>query len=242
MNVSLTNQWNLVQLRINLQLRLGWCQMRLKPIYEDNVRYIRKFLNFCYADFHNALVEDQRRVFGELLSLSIRSACIPPIVARTPSKELWNMIKVYQQDLKEFLEWFVDKNAKGMKLHFSLPCLFVNGKMNQQDNFNLYVLTSTGSKFIDLEALKQDRYIEIVATFREPRAMQERIKVPTIGIDFLRAIDGSLDDSLLRCPKCKKIFFNPTKRKQVYCSTQCRNLAGVHRIRAKQRKPKKQKT
>ena len=70
---------------------------------------------------------------------------------------------------------------------------------------------------------------------RVNKPSQNAIHVHWGVVNFFEALKGFPTSSLSRCPHCENVFFNPTKRKKIYCSPRCQNTAGVQRVRKKQK-------
>ena len=80
----------------------------------------------------------------------------------------------------------------------------------------------------------------IVNNLADDSLLAQKIRCPQIAVRFLESLDGKRIGAFLRCPECNQIFYNSTKRKQIYCGPRCRILSGVHRARKKERSQKKQ--
>lgn len=212
--------------------------MDIKTRTENKIRFIKRYIDFCYADFENETIENQNFLFSEIKCMSFGiNFTFSMEEFGSPTDEEWEFLKECQKDLKKFLFWLFDSLNHSLKLIFKLPSYFTSGYVRDK-TYKFEISSSLGYIDSNLQFRMERNYLEVLANFSAPPKTPERIEIPWIGIELLKAFDGFPNNSLLRCQKCEKIFFNHTKRKQVYCSPKCRNLAGVHRIRKKQREKK----
>ncbi len=59
----------------------------------------------------------------------------------------------------------------------------------------------------------------------------KEICVPYGAQTFFEIMKGRATDVLLRCPNCKKIFVNTTRRHMIYCQKSCRTHYAVKKLR-----------
>ena len=206
-------------------------------------RFIKQFIDFCYADLENASISEKRRLFDETIGILYDYNFPASPTLLPPFEIIWPGLLKDQVGAHDFLEWLFEHKGLDYGLSFSLPHRFTAGGGNPDELFFLRKLRPSkfNRKPEQIGWATDDVSINIVSLRDASKEIIETA-YPWIVIKFLEALDGYAVKMLLRCPKCDQIFFNPTKRKQVYCSSKCRALAGVHRARRKERANRKAKT
>jgi len=204
--------------------------------------YIKMFIDFCYADLKNRSTLEKRRLFDELIG-NLYEINFLAMATNSPIpslKKIWPVFEHDQSIALNFIDWLFDNKGFDYALTFMMPYTFMIGGGETAGIF-AYREAPFFLKVSEEEQAVKARYdIEVtIAKSEYPYRAIAKAIYPFIVIKFLKALDNKGTGTILRCPKCTKIFFNPTKRKQVYCSTKCRALAGVHRARKKQRQLKK---
>ena len=128
----------------------------------------------------------------------------------------WEFIKDTQQEMKEHLEWFTENFQEGASISVNVP--FILSTIRDEFHFSLSQSLVTSDS--------------IVLSLRR-NEKEETQKVSFPFFKFIQSLHGFSRNSLIKCPMCNKIFFNPSKRVMKYCSPKCRSNAGVQRFREK---------
>jgi len=192
----------------------------------ESIRYLEEFIEFCQSDLKNPSSIGKEKWIKSLTTLLYPYFFVRNVLESTDKD--WLEILSVQQELLDFLNWVTDHLEEERELHFMAPSVFAwaGGK---RANSVFSQSPSTARWF--LEKKLQIRYVSGSGK-QEPKPPGP----PWGVVNFFEALKGFPTSSLSRCPHCGKVFFNPTKRKKVYCSSLCQNTAGVQRLRKKRKK------
>ena len=136
----------------------------------------------------------------------------------------WLKVLSVQQELLKFLNWITDHLEEGVEVDYMPPITFGCAPGKSPNNF-FFQRPSTDRWMLG-------KKLDI----RVKKPLQNAIHVHWSVLNFIEALKKFPTSSLSRCPHCGNVFFNPTKRKKIYCSSLCQNTAGVQRLRKKQKK------
>ena len=193
----------------------------------ESTIYLEEFIEFCQSDLTDPSSLERRKWIASLQTKLFYPYFFVRNVSESADKE-WSKILSIQQELLGFLNWITDHLENEGELHFMAPSAFAWAGGSRPDSVFSHS-PSTARWF--LEKKLTIRYI-----FGPGKQKPKSISLPWGVVNFFEALKGFPKSSLSRCPHCGKVFFNPTKRKKIYCSPLCQNTAGVQRLRKKQKK------
>jgi len=192
----------------------------------DRLFYIGVFIEFCQSDLTNPSPKEKIDCIIMLQEFLFRPYFAFPN-ALEPTDEEWLEVLSVQQELLDFLNWMTDNLEEKWELHFMAPStLEWAGGKGPDSVFRRR--PSTVRRLLE-------RKLRIRFFSETGKPGSESNSVPWGVMNFFEALEGLSTSSLARCPHCEKIFFNPTKRKKIYCSPLCQNTAGVQRLRKKRK-------
>jgi hypothetical protein len=167
----------------------------------------------------------QCSLLGPVFYLSSKMLILLDTQAQHPYQDLLKMIKdpwidLYKslKQLNEFLNWLIDLSNDEKTKEYMLE--FLSGN----------IITWHKGVFHRVEGIKQPKtivYLNEVGNEKRPKKIKEMV-LGNGFIEFIKAIDGAEISRLKKCGKCERIFFQPSARPKIYCSTRCRvskNLA-----------------
>lgn len=201
--------------------------MKTMKTKTDRLFYLRVFIEFCQSDLTNPTPKEK---FDRIIML--QKFLLPPYFAvrnaLEPTDEEWLEVLSVQQELLDFLNWMTDNLEEKWELDFMAPSTFAWAGGKRPNSVFLHH-PSTDRWFRDKKLT-----IRYVSGSGKPKP--KTVSLPWGVVSFFEALKEFPTSSLLRCPHCGNVFFNPTKRKKVYCSSLCQNTAGVQRLRKKRKK------
>lgn len=229
-DIQTTTQYNGNPTRLKYESRYKEMAKKL----DSNADLINEFIRFCYEELKEAALTDRLNQQFEYLNrvLSEKTTGMAPI-----GQDPWEVYLKYQKECHTFLEWFYDNRYTDIFLVYNLPNAFMMAGREKAKSFFLSSYDGSPERAdlfqntFDMERLGQE--IPITIFNRNDDTKPWRKAFPRSSVAFLNAIANYPVESLIRCPECKKIFFNPTKRKKKFCTLRCQNLAAVHRMRQK---------
>lgn len=185
---------------------------------EDKIQFIKGFLDCCYADLGNVATEVDKKYWANQFSTmgfrikNDRNLHRPEEILISD----WKLIRDTHQEMKEHLEWFIENFQEGVSISVDVP--FILSTIRDEFNFSLFKsLLTSDSIALSLRQDEKEETQEVLFPF----------------FKFIQSLHGFSRNSLIKCPECDRIFFNPSKRAMKYCSPKCRSNAGVQRFREK---------
>ena len=118
--------------------------MDSKTRTENKVRFIKRFIDFCYADFENESPANKNMLFSQIGCLSFGIGFNHEMEFGSPPDDQWELLKECQKDLKKFIEWCFDNLNHSIKLFFQIRSVFTSGFEGVKDTYNFEILSSAG--------------------------------------------------------------------------------------------------
>jgi len=217
---------------------------------DNKIDYIQLVIDYSNMDLdEKASLQTKAKVaniaadvIGGWTSVRARMSKMEEILGRYPlSDKEWNDLIAFQKAWGDALNWIVDRTKAPWQLELNIPVIFCWGGDELDGGDHFVYGPSPFNEDIEVVAEAYDlTSIPGKVFYGElPENHKEEKKFPKGALSFFGALSGFPASSLLRCPHCENVFFNPTKRKRVYCSPSCQKTAGVRRVREKQRASKK---
>ena len=188
----------------------------------ESTRYLEEFIEFCQSDLKNPSSIEKVKWIKSLETLLYPRFFVLNVLE--PTDKDWSKVLSVQQELLEFLNWIVNHLGEEGELHFMAPFAFGWATGKRPNSFFLQ-RPSTARWMMPSKKLE----------IRVSKPPQSAIQVHWGVVNFFEALKRFPTSSLSRCPHCGNVFFNPTKRKKIYCSPLCQNTAGVQRLRKKRK-------
>jgi hypothetical protein len=185
-------------------------------------------------------IEGKKEVIKTIIDfIQIDFSYLPPSERTAWKDQLIPMVlKVYQNKWKDFIsfrdewkqaiEWIVDRRENVWFMTFPVNHTFSWG--GNEDAPLVHAITS------NLAKERTARVYETINTGQDIQTLDRgNLTIPLSWEIFTDAISDFPRFSLRRCNNrdCGTIFFNPSKRKKIYCSTTCRQYAATKRFREK---------
>jgi len=199
----------------------------MKKSRSDKIEFVEGILDFCHTDLESLSPPEKTLLTRNLLGFfglpdpgqfwnSDESDLVPEPV------QAWKPLKDEQSQILNDLDWIYDKIKRktGIGIRVKIPYSF--SQYRDKFMFSPEYLLGFG-EVIEASAIGTKDSLE-------------RRELHPASVRFLECLVDFPCISLSRCPHCKRIFFNPTKRKKTYCSQSCQNFAGVQRYRKKKEK------
>jgi CGNR zinc finger protein len=192
-----------------------------------NTEYIKMFIEFANTDLKNLSSFEKMRWAWDLQEkLFYPSFYIKSFFRdiNEVSDDDWKKILSIQEKAIRLLNRILDNKDQEIVLHYEAPTTFAWGGKDSEGRF-----------YHRPTAIRRMYHEELTLSVHKGDSFtgDGALKIIPGFVNLLEALKGFPTSSLLVCPHCKKIFFNPTKRKKRYCSSRCQNNAAVNRIRKK---------
>lgn len=192
------------------------------------IEYIQDLLGFCYTDLENLTMKQKTSWLSNLVNLLTisfaRDVRLDQLLfADRIEEQEWDAVKELQKELCLDIEWICSYLIDRKTYSFTLDVPY---RFTLMPNDKYRFFSESKREGVDVKVFGE------VEGYRHGQLLQQK-KINSCFTYLLEAVDGFGISSLLKCPNCSKLFFNPTKRKKKYCSPQCQNAAAVQRLRKK---------
>ena len=210
--------------------------------------FINKVLEFAQTDLGNLGAPEREGWYLNATSISkglgasFFAVCCEFEKGVAPHE--WEKIKKYQNNWLRFLDWLFDRIDEGeWKFEFETKMVFTwrgdeqivfeaDGEIIDhvaRGCFHCSPIPASDIANLSIQAYKMNgSVVEKV----------EQVSAPAGADSFFQAISEFPVRTLIRCPHCKKLFFNSSRRQKIYCSPQCQNVSGTKRVRKKKSRKK----
>jgi hypothetical protein len=191
--------------------------------------FINRLIEFAQADLNNISIMEKRKWFNEkAVIIGGLYTDIFYLEEVSQTEEGWAQVVRFQQEWLACLNWLVDHLNEELQVELLVPNVFGWGVAEESGAFQYDNWSDRGGEKQNIG--KVQKQFMFTDKARKDHRIEEIVFPPGASY-FFEALDGFPTSSLLRCSHCEKIFFNPSKRKKVYCSPHCQNAAGVQRLR-----------
>ncbi|MBW2707850.1 MAG: hypothetical protein JRD04_00965 [Deltaproteobacteria bacterium] len=185
--------------------------------------YIERLLEFAQADIRAIPEPEKVRYFKEMAKI-LAGAHEHGQTPDDMSETAWKRLSKFQKEWQQSLGWIFENLNGFYKVSFKVVWngTFQWSPKERQGRFKLETAYDGG----EIEA-------SITKTLENGSKTTNKMAFPQGAYYLFSALNGFPSTALGRCAHCGKLFFNPTKRRQIYCNPTCRNAAGVSRYRGK---------
>ena len=196
-------------------------------------KYLKLLELFIRSDLSDVSGVDKKRYYGDMTRLIDGPSEPGDYSKREISPVEWRRVLFTQKDWISFTDWLVANFEKSFQIRYIYEIKSTIEWGGEKHGVRLLstvyppdgAFTSCRAEAVELDP----------DTAKVISEKPFSINVPLGVFNLFRILQENQSVSIGKCPECKFVFFNPTKRKQVYCSPACRNLAGVKRFQKKKR-------
>lgn len=191
-----------------------------------NAEFVERVVEFAQAEMSNISMMEKTKWAEYMARIIVGEQKGMYYYPKDPSKEEeWEEVIAFQQEWLKCLNWLVDKLDAEWMLSYRVPYIFSWGAMQNKGYFTSLALLGEEEMEVRVHRWEPKGY--------EPNYPHEKMVFPPGAHSFFVALSHFSTSSLMRCLHCTRIFFNPTKRKKIYCSQPCQNAEGMRRFRKK---------
>lgn len=181
------------------------------------VEFIKKILEFSQTDYSKATAFQKQVAVSDMEYIRKGDYFAPYSPANRPiSDDEWCTVLAYQEQWENALKWFYDCLLSDWTIAFEKSFSISWSADASEGRFHVARTSDRGEMFVSANPI--DNPYEAV-----------RVLFPQGASSFFQAIDGHSSKSFLYCEHCGKMFYNPSKRKMRFCSTDCQHTAAVKR-------------
>jgi len=188
--------------------------------------FVARVVEFAQADMSNISIMEKTKWAEDMASIIVNDRRGVHYLPRDPQKEEeWTTVIEFQQAWLKCLNWLLDNQEEDWLLSYDVEYIFSWGAMQHKG----YFTSSARPGETEINAWTCSLDVGLV----KRGYPNELMAFPPGAHNFFEALSDFSTSSLMRCLHCKRIFFNPTKRKKIYCSQPCQNAEGMQRYRKK---------